>query len=243
MQMDLVQCLRDQYGCSLTYTLLFPMTDYSRTSQTRLKRLPKRGHHDQETIHAILDEAMVCHLGFVLDEQPCVIPTLLIREANSVFIHGSRVSRMLKHLASGASACLTVTLLDGLVLARSGFHHSANYRSVVIYGNGVAVDGDRKREILDRFVESLVPGRLEDIRTATRKEINATTVIEFPLDEVSAKIRSGPPVDDDEDYDLPVWAGELPMELRPGPPIADPLLRGDPAVPEYLLNYQRSPKG
>jgi hypothetical protein len=114
---------------------------------------------------------------------------------------------------------------------------------VVIYGSGVAIDGDRKREILDRFVESLIPGRLEDIRAATPKEINATTVIEFPLDEVSAKIRSGPPVDDDEDYDLPVWAGELPMEFKPGRPVADPLLRGDPVLPDYLLNYQRSPKG
>lgn len=211
------------------------MSRYRQTVRTRLKRLPKRASYDRETIHAILDEAMICHVGFVIGEQPCVIPTLLIRDGESVFIHGSRVSRMLQHLAGGAPACLTVTLLDGLVLARSGFHHSANYRSVVIYGQGVLVQGERKAEILDRFVESLIPGRLAEIRPATRKEVNATSVIEFPLEEVSAKVRSGPPADDDEDYDLPVWAGVLPLTLTPGEPVPDPLLRGDPPLPDYLV--------
>ena len=178
-------------------------------------------------------------MGFILDDQPCVIPTLIIREGDSVYIHGSRVSRMLKHLALGAPVCITVTLLDGLVLARSGFHHSANYRSVVIYGNGTALSGERKSEILDRFVESLIPGRLSEIRPTTRKEINATTVIEFPLNEVSAKIRTGPPADDAEDYDLPVWAGELPLLMQPGKPVVDPLQRGNPAVPAYVKNYRR----
>ena len=215
------------------------MSQYEKTPLTRLKRLPKRSSHDRDTIHAILDEAMICNVGFVIDGQPCVIPTLIVRENDSVYIHGSRVSRMLKHLASGASACLTVTLLDGLVLARSGFHHSANYRSVVIYGQGTPLKGQRKGEVLDRFVESLIPGRLAEIRPATRKEINATTVIEFPLNEVSAKIRSGGPVDDAEDYDLPVWAGELPMTIKTGKPIADPLLRGEPPVPDYVKRYRR----
>ncbi len=215
------------------------MSQYASTPKTRLGRLPKRGSYDPAVIHPILDEALVCHVGFVIDEQPCVVPTLHIREGNSVFIHGSRVSRMLKHLAGGAPACITVTLLDGLVLARSGFHHSANYRSVVIYASGRPVEGDRKWAILDRFVESVVPGRLADIRPATRKEMNATTVIGFPLDEVSAKVRSGPPVDDAEDYDLPAWAGVLPLSLAPGKPVEDPLLRGEPPLPDYIKSYRR----
>ncbi len=215
------------------------MSDIPKTPLTSLKRLPKRGSYDPETIHAILDEAMICHVGFTLDDQPCVIPTLLIRQGDAVYIHGSRVSRMLKHLAGGAPACLTVTLMDGLVLARSGFHHSANYRSVVIYGCGNALKGERKREILDTFVESLIPGRLAEIRPATRKEVNATTVIEFSLDQASAKIRSGPPVDDAEDYDLPVWAGELPLSIKAGNPVTDPLLRGDLPVPDHIRHYKR----
>ena len=215
------------------------MNQYPPTKNTKLKRLPKRGDFDQNTIHQIIDQELICHVGFVIDGQPSVIPTAIIRIEHSIFIHGSRVSRMLKHLATGAPACITVTHLDGLVLARSGFHHSANYRSAVIYGCGKLVEKDCKQAILDAFVEGLVPGRLADVRPISRKELNATTVIEFALTESSAKIRSGGPEDDAEDYALPIWAGELPVQQKWGPAITDPKMTVDIAVPGYVKRYRR----
>jgi nitroimidazol reductase NimA-like FMN-containing flavoprotein (pyridoxamine 5'-phosphate oxidase superfamily) len=213
--------------------------EFRKTKRTTLGRLPKRGSYDRDTIHRIIDEALICHVGFTEGDQPCVLPTALARIGDAVYIHGSRISRMLQHLASGAPACIVVTLVDGLVLARSGFHHSMNYRSVVIYGCGSVVTGPDKRMALDTFVERLVPGRVADIRPISRKELNATTVIRYGLDEVSAKIRQGPPVDDAEDYELPVWAGILPLRLEPGVPVADPDSRVDVRVPGYLKDYQR----
>ncbi len=215
------------------------MNDYPRTQRSRLRRLPKRGSYDRERIHAIIDAALICHVGFIHEGEPAVVPTAIMRVEDAVYVHGSRVSRMMKTLASGAPACISVTHLDGLVLARSGFHHSMNYRAVIVYARGEPVRGDAKHALLDRFVEALVPGRLQDIRPPTRKELNATAVVRFPLSEVSAKRRSGPPLDDDEDYALPIWAGELPLAVVPGKPIPDPRLRSDVPVPAYIRRYPR----
>ncbi len=215
------------------------MSDYPRTQRSRLRRLPKRASYERERIHAVIDAALICHVGFIHEGEPAVVPTAIMRVEDAVYIHGSRVSRMMKALASGAPACISVTHLDGLVLARSGFHHSMNYRAVIVYARGEPVRGDTKHALLDRFVEALVPGRLQDIRPPTRKELNATAVIRFPLSEVSAKLRSGPPVDDEEDYALPIWAGELPLALVPGKPVPDPRLRSDVPVPAYIRRYPR----
>lgn len=215
------------------------MSNFIKTAKSRIKRLPKRGNYDRETIYRIIDEALICHIGFTMDCEPYVIPTAITRLGNDIYIHGSRVSRMLKHLAQGKAACIVVTHLDGLVLARSGFHHSMNYRSVVVYGNGMPVTGPDKRSILDTFVERLIPGRLADIRPISSKELSATTVIKYELNEVSAKIRSGPPVDDMEDYVLPIWAGELPLILKTGAPVTDPDMKMDVQTPTYVTNYKR----
>lgn len=215
------------------------MPELATTAKTRLGRLPKRGSHDRKTIHRIIDEALICHVGFVVGGEPYVLPTAIARIDDAVYIHGSRVSRMLQHLSSGAPACIVVTLIDGLVLARSGFHHSMNYRSVVIYAEGRVVTGPAKRAVLDTFVERLIPGRGADIRPMTRKEMNATTAIRYELNEASAKMRAGPPVDDAEDYALPIWAGILPLSLEPGTPIVDPRLHSDVAVPGYVREYRR----
>lgn len=213
--------------------------EFQRTEKTRLGRLPKRGSYDRETVYRIVDEALICHVGFTLGGEPYVLPTAIARIDDTVYLHGSRVSRMLQHLATGAPACIVVTLIDGLVLARSGFHHSMNYRSVVIYGRGRVLTGAAKRTVLDTFVERLIPGRVADIRPITRKELNATTAIEYELNEASAKIRTGPPVDDAEDYDLPIWAGVLPLSLKPGRPVVDPDLKVDVPVPGYIRKYRR----
>ena len=215
------------------------MSTFVKTAKTKIKRLPKRGSYDRETIYRIIDEALICHVGFTIDCEPYVVPTAIARVDNDIYIHGSRVSRMLKHLARGEPACIVVTHIDGLVLARSGFHHSMNYRSVIIFGNGVPVVGPDKRNILDTFVDRLVPGRLADVRPISRKELAATTVVKFELNEVSAKIRSGPPADDVEDYTLPIWAGELPLSMTKGKPVTDPDMRMQLPVPNYVKRYKR----
>ena len=202
------------------------------TERTKVRRLPKRGHYDRETIHAILDEALICHVGFVVDGSPVVIPTIHWREGDTLYVHGSSASRMLRSLKEGVDACVTVTLLDGLVLARSAFHHSMNYRSVVVFGKAREVDGEEKLRALDSLVEHVMRGRSRDVRPPNEIEMRATTVLALPLDEASAKIRTGPPVDDDEDYALPVWAGVVPMKLTRGEPIADAGVTVE--LPEYL---------
>ena len=192
------------------------------TPRTRVRRNPKRGVYDREAIDAILDEALICHLGFVHEGQPFVIPTLHARAGDQVYLHGSAASRALRTLSQGVDVCLTVTLVDGLVLARSAFHHSINYRSAVIYGSARAVtDPDEKTAALEAFTEKVLPGRWEHVRWPTRKELKATSVLVLGIDEGSAKIRSGPPIDDDEDYELDVWAGVIPLSLVKGEPIAD----------------------
>ena len=209
------------------------------TSRTRLRRLPKRGSHDRATIHAILDEALICHLGFVHDGQPFVIPTLHARKGDEVLIHGSAASRALRTLAEGARLCLTATLIDGLVLARSAFHHSVNYRSVVLLGQArLLEDAADKDAALEAFTEKLVPGRWADVRPPTRQELKGTKVLAMPIDEASAKVRTGPPGDDDEDYARDTWAGVLPLQVAQGTPVPDPLLREGIGVPEHVARLR-----
>jgi uncharacterized protein len=201
---------------------------YQRTERTRVRRLPERAAYDRATVHAILDEGFLCHVGFVADGQPYVIPTGYARVGDTVYLHGSTGSRL--GLRPGMDVCVTVTLVDGLVLARSAFHHSMNYRSVMALGRTRAVrDPEEKEAALRALVEHIVPGRSEEVRGADGRELAATAVLALPLDEVSAKVRTGPPKDDDPDYGLPIWAGVLPLALTPGAPVADPVL--DPSVP------------
>jgi uncharacterized protein len=215
-------------------------TPLSQTRRTKLKRLPKRGHFDRETINAILDEALICHVGFVVGGQPYVIPTGFARVGDDLYIHGSSASRMLRSIAEGIDVCVTVTLLDGLVLARSAFHHSMNYRSVVILGKAALVtDPEEKNSALEAFTEHIVPERWNEVRWPTELELKATTVLRLPIDEASAKIRTGDPVDDDEDYTMDVWAGVLPLALTPGIPVADAKLQTGIAAPEHVTKYSR----
>ena len=197
------------------------MTAIEMTDRTRVRRLPKRATYERETIHAILDEALVCHVGFVVDGAPVVIPTIHWRDGETLYVHGSAASRMLRTLKGGVEACVTVTLVDGLVLARSAFHHSMNYRSVVVFGTAREVTGEEKNRALERLVEHIAPGRAADVRPPNEAELKQTLVLALPLEEASAKIRTGGPVDDEEDYALPVWAGVVPLKLTRGEPVRD----------------------
>jgi nitroimidazol reductase NimA-like FMN-containing flavoprotein (pyridoxamine 5'-phosphate oxidase superfamily) len=211
------------------------------TERTKLKRLPKRGHFDRETVYGILDEGFICHVGFAPQGQPFVIPTGYARVEDMLYIHGSQASRMLRTLSGGVDACVTVTIVDGLVLARSAFHHSMNYRSVVIFGRArIVEDREEKMAALVALSEHIVRGRWADVREPNEEEFIKTTVLELPLVEASAKIRTGPPLDDEEDYALPIWAGVIPLSLQAGEPINDPRLPDGIEVPEYALNYRRS---
>ena len=217
------------------------MTTTAPTPRVRVKRVPKRGVYDRAQIDAILDEALVCHLGFVFDGQPYVIPMLHARVGDIVYIHGSTASRLVRTLAGGAPCSLTVTLLDGIVLARSAFHHSANYRSVTVLGQARLVESDDERlRALEAFSEHLVPGRWAAVRPPNRKELKATQVLALALDEASAKIRTGPPVDDDEDMDRDVWAGVLPLALQVRDPLPDPQLDARIAMPEHVASWTAS---
>lgn len=210
------------------------------TKRTKLKRIPKRGNFERETIYKILDEAIVCHVGFTVDNQPFVIPTSFARIGDRLMIHGSAASRMMRSLSEEIDVCVTVTLIDGLVLARSAFHHSINYRSVVVFGKAKIIsDEQEKFEALRAFTEHIVPDRWSEIRPPNTNELKGTTVLSLPLTEASAKIRTGNPVDDEEDYELEVWAGVLPVQLTTAPPIRDERLKDGIAVPTHILNYQR----
>ena len=205
------------------------------TERTRLRRRPARGAYDRATIEHILDEALFCHLGFTVEEQPYVIPTIHARVGDRVYVHGSAASRMLGTLAAGVRACLTATILDGLVLARSAFHHSMNYRSVVVLGIAEPVlDPDEKLRALEAVVEHVVPGRWREVRAPNAQELKATAVLALPLTEASAKIRSGGPLDDESDYAWPCWAGELPLRLVPLAPVADARLAEGTALSPAL---------
>jgi nitroimidazol reductase NimA-like FMN-containing flavoprotein (pyridoxamine 5'-phosphate oxidase superfamily) len=215
--------------------MTFPLTN-----RTTLRRLPKRGHFDHDTVYGILDEGFICHVGFVVEGQPFVIPTGFARVEDKLYIHGSQASRMLRTLSAGIDACVTVTLVDGLVLARSAFHHSINYRSVVVLGRARLVeDREEKYAALLAFSEQVIRGRWGDVREPTENELKQTSVLCMPLSEASAKIRTGPPIDDEEDYSLPCWAGVLPLHVVTGEPIKDPRLPEGIEVPAYVLEYQR----
>lgn len=217
------------------------MTQFTPTARTRVKRLPDRGKYDRETVFAILDEALVCHVGFVADGQPYVIPTLFARVGEQIYIHGSAASRMLRTLSGGVQMCVTVTLIDGLVLARAAFHHSMNYRSVVVLGRATLVESrEDKLKALEAFTEKIVRGRWADVRQPNESELKQTTVLSLPLEEVSAKVRAGGPKDDKEDYDLPIWAGVLPLPVVPAAPIPDSQLRFTLDPPPYVVNYSRN---
>ncbi|MGH9929300.1 MAG: pyridoxamine 5'-phosphate oxidase family protein [Pyrinomonadaceae bacterium] len=212
--------------------------DFPQTERTTLKRLPKRGVYDRELVYGILDEGFICHVGFSVAGQPFVIPTGYARVGDQLFIHGSQVSRMLRTLSSGIEVCVAVTLVDGVVLARSAFHHSINYRSVVIFGNAAIVEErDAKLAALFAFSEQVIPGRWDEVRQPTETELKATTVLSLPLVEVSAKVRTGPPIDDEEDYELPIWAGVIPLRLVADLPTNDPRLEHESQPPRSVLDY------
>lgn len=214
------------------------MADFIPTERTQVHRLPKRAHYERDVVYGILDEGLVCHIGFVADGKPVVIPTGYARQDDTLYVHGSTGSRMLRILGQGAEVCVTVTLLDGLVLARSAFHHSMNYRSVMIFGRAEEVqDSTLKVDALRAFTEHVMPGRWMEIRPPSTKELQATTVLAVPLAEASAKVRTGPPADDEADYDLPVWAGVLPFTRRVESPVRDERLAKSIPVPEYLSRY------
>src|SRR5271157_4902027 len=216
------------------------MSEFTPTERTQVKRLAKRATYDRETVYGILDAGFVCHVGFNADGQPYVIPTNYGRAGDTLYLHGSPASRMLRTLSGGVPVCVTVTHVDGLVLARSAFHHSVNYRSVVILGTARLVENPaEKTEALRIFTEHVMKGRWDDVRQPTDQELKATTVLSLQLEEVSAKVRTGGPVDDEGDYTLPVWAGVLPLETVVKLPIPDAQRKNDPPIPDYLKNYSR----
>lgn len=205
------------------------------SKRSTVRRIPDRADYDPATVHAILDEGFVCHLGFVDDGQPYVIPTLYARDGGRLILHGSPASRMLRVLREGAPACVTVTHVDGLVLARSAFHHSINYRSVVILGSAAVVtDPEERLEALRILVEHVMKGRWNDVRRPNESELKQTMVLSMPITEASAKVRTGPPADDEEDYALPIWAGVLPLSLAAGPAVPDARLIDGVPLPDYL---------
>jgi len=210
------------------------------TARTRVVREPHRGVYDREAVYRILDEGFLCHIGFAVDGQPFVIPTSYGRKSDNLYIHGSAASRMLRQIKEGVPVCITVTLLDGLVLARSVFNHSMNYRSVVILGKGILVeDAEEKLAALRVLSEHILPGRWDDSRQPNERELKATSVLRVPIEEFSAKVRTGPPIDDEEDYSFPTWAGVVPLEMKVGAPIPDAKLDPGREVPEYARNYSR----
>ncbi|MGH1491407.1 MAG: pyridoxamine 5'-phosphate oxidase family protein [Acidimicrobiales bacterium] len=210
----------------------------TKTDRTTVKRIAERGHYDRSVIDPIIDEAIICHVGTVEDGMPMVIPTLHVRIDDQLILHGSPASRMLRS-AKMQEVCVTITLVDGFVLARSALHHSMNYRSVVILGQPEVVPEDEKAEVLDALVERLVPGRIPYLREMTAKEVKATSILRLPITEASAKVRGGPPVDEDEDYELPIWAGVLPIETTYGTPVTDPSMRFDVDTPDHVTGYAR----
>ena len=219
------------------------MPDFEKTPLNTVRRTAERGEYDRKSVYEIVDDALVCHVGFVVEGQPFVIPTIHARDGDNILLHGAKASRMLKYLTTGGPVCITCTHLDALVLARSVFHHSMNYRSAVIFGRGTIVDDhDEKMEGLRILTDHLMPGRWEDARKPSAKEMNATTLIRVAIESASAKRREGPVGDDPEDYDLPIWAGLLPVQRTFSEPEGDDRLIPGVDVPEYVTNYHRVAK-
>ena len=209
------------------------------TKLSKVNRMPKRGFYDFETIYKILDGSFVCHIGFVFENHPVIIPVAFGRKENEIFFHGAKASRLFNSLRSGIEVCITVTIADGLVLARSAFHHSMNYRSVIMFGKTeeISIESE-KSQALKNILEHLIPGRWDDVREPNKKELNATSVFKFEIDEASAKIRTGPPVDDEEDMQMNVWAGILPLKTVAGKPVQDQLQKDKVNLPQYIRNYK-----
>jgi hypothetical protein len=207
---------------------------FPKEGRNRVKRLAERGHYESAEIYPIVDEALICHVGFVIDDQPFVIPTLHARDGDRILLHGSQASRMLRHLEAGGMVCITVTIVDGLVLARSVFHHSVNYRSAVLYGRGERIPEGEQYAALELFMERCLPGRWAEARLPTSVEMKQTTVVAVPIESASAKVRSGPPKDNVEDMDWPIWAGVLPLSLQSGTPIPDAQALPAMELPDYL---------
>lgn len=208
---------------------------YPQTPRSTLKRIADRGLYDKDAVHAVLDAGLIAHVGIAPEGQPVVIPVLYARMGEEIIFHGAKASRLLKYVQAGGEVCVTVTLLDGLVLARSLFEHSMNYRSVVAFGKGRLIeDAAEKMEALRLISEQMLPGRWEDARQPTEKELNATTVVAVKIEEATAKVRTGGPEDIEDDYALPVWAGELPLRMVAGEPVPDGLLLSNIALPEYI---------
>lgn len=215
-------------------------SNFEKTPRNQVRRIAKRGKYDKATIYDILDQSFLCHISFVLDGQPFIIPTLYARVDDAIYIHGSHISRMLKHLQTGEKICLSVTHVDGIVLARSAFHHSMNYRSAVIFGTGKLVESDEEKNLaLKAISDNILRERWEDVRQPNQKELNVTSVIKIEIEEASAKIREGMPIDDDADYALPIWAGILPIDKGFGQPIADEKLAEEIKLPTYLKLFNR----
>jgi nitroimidazol reductase NimA-like FMN-containing flavoprotein (pyridoxamine 5'-phosphate oxidase superfamily) len=216
------------------------MIQFTRTEKTKIKRFPLRAHYDRDTIYRILDEALICHVGFAVQGQPYVIPINFARMEDHIVLHGAKASRLMKHIEAGHPVCVEAAIVDGLVLARSVFHHSVNYRSVVVFGKGRLVEDEREKlAALQAITEHLLPGRWQEARLPNRKELNATRVVSIRIEEASAKIRTGPPADEQEDYALPVWAGILPLQEKPLAPIRDEVQSEAIPLPEYISHYSR----
>lgn len=210
------------------------------SERTTVERRPQRGVYNRAALEAILDEALICHVGFVIAGQPYVLPTIHARCGDQLLLHGAAANRMLTAASDGIPLCVTVTLLDGLVLARSAFHHSMNYRSAVILGIAQEIaDHGAKLAAMQALVEHVTPGRWADTRHPSAEELRVTRILALPIDEASAKVRVGPPIDDEDDYALSLWAGVIPLGLVAGPPVADPRLRPGITVPDYAAHYRR----
>ena len=211
---------------------------FPKTTRNKVKRLPERGHYDTATIYPIVDAALICHVGFVLEGQPFVIPTLHARQGDTILLHGAKGSRLLRHIQSGGEVCITITLVDGIVLARSVFHHSINYRSVVLFGKGAVITGEQAQlQALECFTERLIPGRWQDARPPNAIEVKQTTIVAVSIESASAKLRTGPPGDEADDLDLPVWAGVLPLRQIAGAPLADSQLKSGVELPAYIRDF------
>lgn len=217
---------------------------FAKTPRNRVRRHPERGRYDPAEIYPIVDAALVCHVGFILDEQPYVIPTLHARQGDTILLHGAKASRLLRHVEAGGAVCITVTLVDGIVLARSVFNHSINYRSALLFGRGVPiVDDEARMQALEAFTERLLPGRWRDVRPPSVVELKQTSIVAVAIESASAKARSGPPKDNEDDLALPVWAGVLPLRQVAEAPIADPRLADGIALPDYIATYAEGDRG